>query len=295
MKRHDLTHARIARAARSTRVHDVLDAWELDARCRLGWHPQTISHCRAAILQLAAGARTTNLAAITVDDVLAWMARQPSSKTMANKRCSASAVFSYAAMRGLISENPIGHIKWRPPAPSRPIGRPLTKDQVTAIVAAARSGARDRRSTGENRARIYLFLWATALRTGETSRQLWRDVDLSERTLRVTAGKVDRGDVIGLPDWLIAEMMRWPRDGARVFPTFMSRKSVLKDFTAAGITGPGKLHRFRSGAATYLRKCGLDLIDIAKLTRHADLNTLRKSYIEFDNPQLAEAQRLMAI
>lgn len=291
----DLAHAGIARAARSTRVHDVLDAWELDARCRLERHRQTISHGRAAMLQLAASAQTNDISTITVDDILAWMARQPGSKTRANKRSSANAVLNYAVMRGLIAINPMAAIKWKPPAPSRPIGKPLTKDQVMAVVEAARRSTRDTRSTGETRARIYLFLWATALRTEEASRQLWRDVDLETGTLCVIADKACRGDIISLPDWFVSEMRKWPRSGAKVFPVFMARKSVLKDFAAAGITGTGKLHRFRSGAATYLRSCGLDLVDIAKLTRHADLNTLRKSYIQFENPQLAEAQRLMAI
>jgi integrase len=292
----DLARARSALAARSTRVQDVLDAWEIDARCRLERNPHTISHCRAALRELAASAGVDDVAELTVDAVLAWMTCQPSSKTRANKRTCVNSIFDYLIMRELIAENPARRIKWTRPASSRPIGRPLSRDQVATLVATARNApSSDKRRTGDRRARIYLFLWGTALRRSEAMRQLWADVDLDLGCMRITKGKVDRGEIIPLPPWLVEEMRTWPREGPRIFEGFVAHKSVLADFTRAGIGGTGQLHRFRSGAATFLRQCGLDLPEIARLTRHADLNTLRKSYIEPFDAELASAQRLMAI
>ncbi|MBL9140408.1 MAG: tyrosine-type recombinase/integrase [Phycisphaerae bacterium] len=281
-------------ATKSTRVQDVLEAWEIDARCRLEWHRETISHYRSAMLELVSIAGSDDIAAITVDHVLGWLTNQPSSKTRANKRSGASAVFAYAQMRGLVSSNPVACIKWAQPAASRRIGKPISKEEAWRVVEVARRCSGDARHTGAKRARIYMFLWGTAFRRSEAKRQLWSDVEWDTGMMRVSKGKVDRGDRIPLPDWLLDEMANWPRDGRLIFPVFVAQKSVIKDFAAAGITGTGKLHRFRSGAATFLRSCGLDLPQVAKQTRHACLNTLRKSYIEEDLSQLVAAQRLMA-
>lgn len=294
MKNFDLAGARKAHAARSTRVQDVLAAWELDATCRLEWHRHTIAHCRAAMTQLARSAGAEDIGAITVDDVLEWMGQQPSSKTRSNKRTSASAVFEYARMRGLIAVNPVSAVRWKSPRASRPIGRALTKDQAWRLINVARRTGTDSRFTGVNRARIYMFLWGTALRREEAQRQLWNDVEWDTGMMRVTKGKVDRGDRIPLPDWLLADMRTWPRDSPKIFKRFAAYKSISKDMTAAGIEGRGRFHRFRSGAATYLFKCGCDLPTVAKLTRHEDLNTLRKSYIDIELTQLVAAQSLMA-
>lgn len=297
MSNSGLPRAWSAHAERSTRVQDVLEEWEYDARLRLDQHRDTISHGRAALRQLAAHCGKDDIADITVRDILAWMAVQPSSKTRSNKRSSVASVFNYAVMTELLPASPVDKVKWKRSQSSRPIGKPITHDQVRALLAATKRHGSDRRSTGERRARIYLFLWATALRREEAIRQEWADVDLQECRLRVTRVKVENNmDTIPIPHWLAVEMANWPRDGRRVFASgFVSWKAANADFKAAGIEGTGKLHRFRSGCATHLRRSGLDLPAIAKLTRHSDLNTLRKSYIEVFDAELADAQRLMAV
>lgn len=286
-----------AHAERSTRVQDVLEEWEYDARLRLDQHPHTIAHGRAAVRELAAHCGKNDLADINVRDILAWMANQPSSKTRSNKRSCLASVYGYAMMAELLSVNPLDKIRWKRPDSSRPIGRPLTIDEVRALRAAATRHGSDKRSTGERRSRIYLFLWATAVRRQEAMRQEWEDIDLPNCRMRVTKTKVKNGLYnIPIPPWLAAEMANWPREGKRVFEGgFVTWKTLKADFEAAGIKGSGKLHRFRSGCATHLHRSGLDLPAIAKLTRHADLNTLRKSYIEVFDSELTEAQRLMAV
>ena len=294
MRNHDPGRAGSARGTRSTRVQDVLDEWERDATGRLGLHRQTIGHARSAVQELAASVGTDDLAEITADDAIAWLTLQPSAKTALNKRGCSRAVFRWMLLHRRIDASPLEHIALR----RAPVGRgadPLSPEEVRRVISAAERDGRDRRSTGLNRARFYLFLWGTALRFSEARDQEWADIRWLESSMRVTRDKARRGDIIPIPAWLLREMERWPRDGPRLFARIPSHHSLERDMERARVHGRGDWHRFRKGAITTYARGGVPLHLLAKLSRHRNISVLANCYITAEWSQLTDAQRLTAI
>lgn len=286
----------IARPIRSTEVQDVLNAWESDATHRLQWNRYTVRQCRKYITDLAILAGKDDLADITVDDALLWLNLQPSPQTARTRRSVAGGVFRYLIMRGLITVNPLAAVTLPRVAAGRGADI-LTFPEVQTIIRMSKTDNRDGRSSGDSRARFYLFLWATALRIGEAKVQLWSDIDWRTGVMRLTKSKMRREDLVVLPNWLIAEMQKWPRRGLNdlVLESIPSHQAVRRDFQRAGITGRGIYHRFRKGAISHMARSGVPLHILAKFSRHRNVNVLMNSYITVDASELRMAQRLMAI
>lgn len=280
-------------ATRSTRAQEVLCEWRDDAERRLRLSDDHIEHCLAAVWELCHSARTEDLADITTDHALAWLAIQPSAKTACNKRCAANTVFRYAVLRQALPRNPLHGVTLPRPRCGRGADS-MTPEEVARVISVARRGG-DKRSTGEERARFYLFLWATALRVSEASDQLWRDIHWRESAMRVSRDKSKRSDVIPLPAWLLVEMQRWPREGDCIFQRIPSHHTLVRDFDAAKVHGRGNWHRFRKGAITHLANSGVPIPVLARLSRHRNISVLVNSYITTEWSQLTAAQSLMAI
>lgn len=286
----------IERPVRSTKVQDALEAWEHDALHRLRWCPSTVKQCRKYITALAGIAGKTDLADITVDDALAWLLRQPSPQTARTRRSVAGSVFRYLIMRGMLKQNPLAQVTM-PRVQAGKGSDVLTHSEVLDVLKVAMSDDRDGRSSGQARARFYLFLWATALRIGEAKVQEWDDIDWRTGTMRVTKSKMRREDTVVLPNWIFHDMKRWPRRGTctRVIESVPSHKTVQRDFQRAGVTGKGIYHRFRKGAISHMARSGVPLHVLAKFSRHRNLNVLMNSYVTVDTAELRQAQRVTEI
>ncbi|MDP1590123.1 MAG: hypothetical protein Q8M07_20385, partial [Prosthecobacter sp.] len=165
-------------------MHDVLEEWENYARGWLCRHEETVSHSRAALLQLASSAGTEDLRFITANQVMRWLSQQPSVKTAANKLASARAVFKYLLREGRLLASPLEHIEL-PKVPARGGADSFTEAEYFQLLDAALRHSHDVRSTGPDRVRLYMFLWFTALRIGEARTQRWADIDWREGTMRL--------------------------------------------------------------------------------------------------------------
>lgn len=275
-------------------MQEALDAWEFDARMRLCLHPRTIQQVRTLVAGLACLSGKSDLAAITTDDALAWLAGQPSARTALHRRSTAGLVFRYLMMRGLIERNPLAAVT----LPRVPPGRgadPISIEEAQRVIELARADNRDRRSSGPERARLYWFLWGTALRIGEARVQRWDDLDLRQGVLRVTRAKNRQENNLLLPDWFLQELATWQRVGALMFPRIPCHSMLRRDYVRAGVEGKGLWHRWRKGAITHMARTGVSVPVLARFSRHRNISVLVNNYVTVESAELRRAQGLMAI
>lgn len=150
--------------------------------------------------------------------------------------------------------------------------QPLTDEQLCALLA-----TNMRRKT---RAMILLAALA-GLRVHEIAKLRGEDVDLHERTLRVT-GKGNRTETLPLHPLLVELAATMPRSGYWFMGNAtrpgepIARRSVTEVIQMvmmrAGIPG-GTAHKLRHWYATKLVAGGTDLRTVQTLMRHANLNT----------------------
>lgn len=283
-----------ARPTRSTRVQDALEAWETDARFRLCLSPRTVDYACKLIRDLAEKSGKSDLADITTDDALTWLHDQPSVRTAMHRRSTAGCVYRYLVMRGLIRKNPLADITLPRVSPGRGAD-PITIEEATRIIRIAKGDNEDGRSSGTERARFYLFLWATAFRFSEACDQLWRDVDWRNGIISVTRSKMRRQDFLVLPEWFVPQLESWPRQSERIFLRVPSHVTMRQDFKRAGVSGSGGYHRWRKGTITHLAKAGTPIATLAKYSRHRNISTLVNSYVTVESSELRRAQRLTEI
>lgn len=283
-----------ARPQRSTRVQDVLREWEHDATHRMEYAPRTVRQAMSAMLHLAKSAGEDDIRELTTAHVLEWLMLQKSPRTAMHQRTMLSMVFRYARMKGIVATCPSELVLLPRSSPGRGADR-ITLQEAAAVIHAAERDVGDRRKTGAERARFYLFLWATGLRFGDARRQCWEDIDWTTGFMRITKNKGRRNDGIQLAKWFIPILREYPRGGDLIFTRAPSPKSLAKDYRAAGVTGKGLFHRWRKGPITLLAELGVPIYEIQRFSRHRSLNVLANSYIQTDCRQLQAAQRFMEI
>jgi integrase len=287
--------ARSARRQRSPGVQDVLRDWEFDATDRLRLHPRTIEQTRTAMQALAAHANESDIRRITPLKVLDWLTAQPSPRTAMHRRSLVGYVFRHAMLLGHLQQNPAAMVPLPRSAPGRGADY-LTKEEAESVIRVALADSGDGRKTGFERARFYLFLWATALRYSEARAQEWCDIDWSAGTMRVTKDKARRCDTISLPPWFTEQLRHYPRaDHHLIFERTPSHHMLERDYRVAGVKGKGGWHRWRKGAISYVASCEIPLWEIQRFSRHRSVAILVRNYIRCETRQLARAQGLMSI
>jgi integrase len=180
-------------------------------------------------------------------------------------------------------------------------------------------------AAAEPRVRIMLALAATtALRLDELVHLRWRDVDLSELRVDVTAKRFSRRRRDGAEieeSWspkshaertvfitseLAADLCRfrmtqrrrddsdWIFQGRRPGDPWVSpSKAIRSAFEAAGIYERGKLtHCVRHSVATLMLQQGVDLETVRSILGHADVSTTSRYLHAVDERKRAAAQRV---
>jgi integrase len=120
----------------------------------------------------------------------------------------------------------------------------------------------------------------TAMRLGEIATLNWSQIDVKERVIWLRHGttKTGEGRHVPIVGEVLTELLALPRalNGCLfdVVPKTLSsgfarlcRKLNLKDL---------RFHDFRHTAATRLRRAGVDILTIAKITGHKDLASLQR-------------------
>jgi integrase/recombinase XerC len=215
-------------------------------------------------------------------------------------------LFRFACREGLLKANPAAAVR----SPKRPkkLPKDLRPGEVEKLLDAA---AGDDALARRDRAMTEL-LYATGLRIGELAGLEWRDIDLTERSVRVLGkGRKERMVPFGQPalEALQAWLEDWEEMRARAGatategqePIFLnSRGGPLTDRSmrrllrrygvdAALDTGVHP-HMLRHSFATHLLENGADLRTIQELLGHSSLSTTQR-YTHLELERLLEVYR----
>ena len=161
----------------------------------------------------------------------------------------------------------------------------ITDEQAEALLRNAREECQhDRwqiRANAPARLAAYHLMLDCGLRIGEVRAQQWDDVDLANRTMRITRDKAKRRDTIPLPLRVVA-VLRWLRrvqeaEGVeldRVVPSGPNAKKMRDDLDRVGCRGEaGRFHRLRKHAITSRAMQGWDMWRLTRWARHRDPKT----------------------
>lgn len=258
----------------------LLERWRLWMLAQ-GLSLRTITERQSTVRALLAyvGARGDSL---TPDGIQSFLAREMSKATRATYHASIRAFCAWMLRTGERSDNPADHT----PRPRRPKSRPrpITREQVAAVVAAA-----NRRRTHD-----YVMLAALAgLRVHEIAKLHGRDVDVMTNVLTVK-GKGGKVAQIPLHDELRPMAERMPKDDYW-FPSYDPEREeghVSAHAVSAAISGAmaragvnATPHQLRHYYATALVAAGVHLRVVQQLMRHESAGTTA-GYADVDADQL---------
>ncbi len=251
----------------------------------------------------AATLRPREVETVAVRAFLASLTRQGLSRKSQARRLSAvRSLFRFACRRERLEANPAAPV--RTPKQEKKLPRHLRPGEVENLVEAPTA---DDSLSCRDRA-ILELLYATGLRVGELVSLDWREIDLSERTLRVLGkGGKERMVPFGrhaaqaLREWLEEwEVLRAPyeggqaKDDGRAEPVFLNfrggrlsdrsvRRVIDRHLPAAGISQGVHPHMLRHSFATHLLEGGADLRAIQELLGHASLSTTQRyTHVELE-------------
>ena len=185
---------------------------------------------------------------------------------------------------GLNIENPVAMIK-KPPTP-RGRTRVLTKDEEAQIILTVQQSR-------PCKCNIWLpaaveFAIATAMRLGEITSLLWKDVDLNHRTAFLPITKNGSCRYVPLSNTAIKILNELPRTSDRVFPVKSGSLSLA--FTRysrkAGVEGV-RFHDLRHTAITNMSGKLTNVIELSSVTGHRSLSMLKR-YIHLNIGELAK-------
>ena len=218
------------------------------------------------------------------------------------RRLSATRTFlAFLVERGVLKANPAVHVQ--APRPARRLPRTLDVDQVASLLAL--DGADP--LTLRDRAILELF-YSSGLRLSELVGLDWSDIDLHDRTVRVT-GKGDKTRIVPVGRVAVEALQRW-REARAVLargtaepaglaePVFisrtgarLSRRSVQSrlEYWARRQGAPARVHPhlLRHSFATHMLESSGDLRAVQELLGHASLSTTQV-YTHVDFQHLAQ-------
>ena len=185
---------------------------------------------------------------------------------------------------GLNIENPVAMIK-KPPMPEGRT-RVLTEDEKIRIINAIQRAKPA--NTNVWVPAIIEFALATAMRLGEITSLLWKDVDFNNRTAFLPITKNGSCRYVPLSNTAIKILETLPRKDERVFPyingsvslafTRYSRKAGIKDV---------RFHDLRHTAITAMSGKLTNVIELSSVTGHKSLSMLKR-YIHLNVSELAK-------
>jgi integrase len=161
----------------------------------------------------------------------------------------------------------------------------ISHEQAEQLVANARAELHAERwqirANAPARLVAYLMMIDAGLRIGEVRRQRWEDVDLARRTMRISADKAGRRDLVEIGPRLAAALrwLRWRQsfgDGAgeMVIPCGPNAKKLRADLDRIGCSGEfGRFHRLRKFAITSRAIDGWGMWELTRFARHRDPKT----------------------
>lgn len=202
--------------------------------------------------------------------------------------------FNYLIRERVIEANPAADIR-APKAPKR-LPKTLDVDQVASLLSYPATSLLARRDLA-----MMELLYSSGLRLAELAGLDVTDLDLADRTVRVT-GKGSKTRILPVGKQAVAALRAWladragfvkggasalfvGRDGRRLGARAIQRR-IGRWAQAAGIGVPVHPHLFRHSFATHLLESSRDLRGVQELLGHADISTTQV-YTHLDFQHLA--------
>ena len=263
------------------------------------YSPQTLVRYRHDLLRLVAYAQTNDVTAWTElrsESVRNFIAREHrdgiAARTLQTRLSACRSLFKFLLRRGELKNDPAAGVR----APKAPRKLPQVLDvdemhQLVEIPTASADGKRDRA--------ILELLYSSGLRISELTSLHWRDLDLSDASVRVTGkGRKTRIVPVGAK---ALEALRELRELEQVTsdaePVFRGRNGMpitaqkvrerMKLWaTHQGITRRVYPHLLRHSFASHMLESSGDLRAVQELLGHADIATTQ-IYTHLDYQHLA--------
>jgi len=202
--------------------------------------------------------------------------------------------FNYLIRERVIEANPAADIR-APKAPKR-LPKTLDVDQVASLLERRAPDPLSRRDLA-----MMELLYSSGLRLAELAGLDVTDLDLADRTVRVT-GKGSKTRILPVGKQAVAALRAWladragfarggssalfvGRDGGRLGARAIQRR-IGRWAQATGLGVPVHPHLFRHSFATHLLESSRDLRGVQELLGHADISTTQV-YTHLDFQHLA--------
>ncbi len=240
---------------------------------------------------------------VTIGDIETFKSIRLRTKTQYDRERSISAVnrelevlqamMRFAVSRGWIEKSPFENA-------TSPIilksaetrrKRVITDEEETKLLTASLNGKRVHIRP------IIIAAIDTGMRLGELLSLQWRDVDMDGRqiNLRAIMTKTNEARTIPISERLMIELeglrQKYP-DRESVFNITTIQKSWGSTVDEAGL-GDLQFHDLRHSFCTRLLAQGMPLEEIAKISGHADINTLFRIYINTTHLTIDKARSLL--
>lgn len=237
--------------------------WLLDLR-RRNLRPRTIESYdeRVDLLRRWAGERT--MLSLSTDDLERFLdGRGRAASTRHAYIAALRSLYRWALDHGLIVDDPTRHLAKPVVRPGRP--RPLADDEMARGLAEA-----------DAQTRVILLLGAVAgLRASEMANLRVEDVDLSRRMLEVVLGKGAKSRFVPIHP-VLAEALRtlpMPARGHVLRDRYGRALDRHKILYRVRKVLPASSHRLRHTAGTWLYQACHDVLTVATVLGHENLNT----------------------
>jgi integrase len=245
---------------------------------------QTRQSLRDYVLPVIGNRPIANLTAQDVRRVLDPMERAGKAETLRRVRQRINAVFGYAVLMGMRTDNPIREMGSAYSAPVREHFASITAQELPAFLASLH------RYQGHTSTKSLIrMILMTACRTGEVRGAVWDEFDLEAARWTIPAHRMKkrRAHVVPLPRQAV-EMLKTlaqDRQGSFVFPspgrpdTMASENIVLQALGKMGYGGRLSGHGLRAAVATALEEMNYPTEVIKAQLSHARESLTDAAYL----------------
>lgn len=227
-------------------------------------------------------------------------ARDHEPSSLQSSLTSLRSFFAWCIEMEYCEHDPTERFAWikRPVTLPQPVKKPLLEKIMRAINVLPDDLTGLQQWQWKRNRLTVLVLFYTGLRISEAAALLWRDVDLSERTITVRKGKRGKARTIPMHDVLVQECEPLAGDPEHaVLPArpagypFKRGDLLAKAVFDRWLKPMGfnvTAHKFRHSFATELVRHGVDLESVRQLMGHASLETTQR-YLLVDSEWLQQA------